>query len=81
MLLCYHEGIPKFGRSNGYLTAKKIFGKKFPLANWLYPKLCSWKLWYERGIKPKVAVDDMIISESMVRQVENLLEFAKRQCL
>jgi len=84
MLLCYHEGIPKFGRSNSYLTAKKIFGKEFHLADWLYPKLCSWKLWYERGIEPNVALNDTTdttISASIVAQVKNLLEFAKRQCL
>ena len=81
MLLCYHEGVPKFGRSNVYLTAKEIFGEKLPVEDWLYPKLCSWKLWYERGIKPNETINDKIISEPIVAQINDLLEFAKRQCV
>ena len=81
MLLCYHEGIPKFGRSNVYLTAMRIFGEKLPLADWLYPRLCSWKLWYERAIRPDRTVDDQVVSESVLAQVSDLLEFAKEQCI
>ena len=80
MLLCYHKGMPKFGRSNVYLTARKIFGKELPMVDWLYPKLCSWKLWYERGIKPEGGLPGRSMSYSMIEQLSALLEFARKQC-
>jgi len=80
MLLCYHEGIPKFGRSNVYLTAEKLFGQNLPVPDWLYQKLCSWKLWYERGIKPNKTIMNKELLESTIAQVNDLLEFARQKC-
>ncbi len=81
ILLCYHSGNPKFGRSNAYMTAKRIFGQNFPLSDWVYPRLCAWKLWYERGIEPHGDIGDESELEAIVEEVGTLLEFARGQCL
>jgi predicted nucleotidyltransferase len=81
ILLCYRRGIPKFGRSNAYLTAKGVFGEKLPIPNWLYPRLCSWKLWYERGIKTHGELVNELKAGSIIDRVEKLIEFAKGECL
>lgn len=82
ILLCHYRGTPKFGRSNAYLAAKRIFGEELPMPQALYSRLCSWKLWYERGIKTsnKDSRDESDL-RSILEHVEKLLEFAREECL
>ena len=81
ILLCYHRGRPKFSRSNPYLTARGLFADSFPLDDWVYPELCSWKLWYERGVKPRREVRDESHFRVLLKEVRKLLEFSAEQCV
>ena len=80
ILLCYHEGTPEFGRSNPYLTARRLFDNTFPLDDWVYPELCSWKLWYERGVRPQSGIRMQLPRDALVEQIRGLLEFTARKC-
>jgi predicted nucleotidyltransferase len=80
ILLCYHEVVPKFGRSNAYITARRLFAEGLPLEETVFPKLCSYKLWYERGVKPgRDLFQDFPIS-STLEQIGHLIEFAREKC-
>lgn len=81
IFLCYQCGEPKFGRSDAYLTIREIFLEKFPMPDWLYTKLCSCKLWYERGIKIETKLCDKTPDCIIIHHIKRLLEFAERQCL
>lgn len=81
ILLCYKRDIPKFGRSNPYLFARSLFGENFPLPDWVYPRLCSWKLWYERGVKTQRESSDKLELENILEYVGKLLKFARSECL
>lgn len=79
IVLCYREGQPKFGRSNAYLAARRLFPKTLPLSANVYPMLCAHKLWYERGVKLNPDAQTQV--QEVIDEVEELLEFAKRMCL
>ena len=79
ILLCHHLGTPKFGRSNAYLHAKIAYNE-LPLKNYVYQELCSWKLWYERGIKPREPQPNQKILSGIIKDIEKLLRFAQKQC-
>lgn len=81
IVISHHLGTPKFGRSNAYLFVKKTFGEKLPFPDWLYPKLCSWKLWYERGIKTNSDLNNESKCKDIIDHVDRLIEFAKAECL
>jgi len=81
ILLCYRCGTPKFGRSNAYLTARKHLGKNFPMPNWMYPKLSSWKLWYERGVKPHRNLSEDMKEISVIYHIDKLIKFAWDECI
>lgn len=81
MLLCHHEHKPTFGRFDVYSVASDMFREKFPLSERLYRELCSWKMWYERGVKLNSSLPNEIECSIMVREVEGLLEFAEEKCL
>jgi len=80
ILLCYHETMPKFGRSNAYITACGLFVQGLPLKEWVFPKLCSCKLWYERGVKPERNLLQDFPVCSVLEQIGNLIDFAKEKC-
>lgn len=80
ILLCYHERIPKFGRSNAYLTARSLFNKGLPLEDWIFPTLCSYKLWYERGVKPERDLNQDFPARLVLKQVKYLIEFVREKC-
>lgn len=81
IVISHYLGTPKFGRSNAYLVVKKAFGEKLPFPDWLYPKLCSWKLWYERGIKTHSDLNNELKCKDIIEHVDRLIEFAKAECL
>ncbi len=80
ILLCYHEGTPKFGRSNAYLTVRSLFNKSLPLEDWVFPTLGSYKLWYERGVKPKKDLNRDFPAQLVLKQIKNLIDFARERC-
>ena len=78
ILLCYYKDEPKFGRTNAYIKAKRLFGKKLPLSEYVYTNLCAWKLWYERGIRPNKKLDNnKMDSLNIINHIEYLLKYAK----
>lgn len=81
ILLCYHQGTPKFGRSNAYLKANRIFRNNFPMPDKVYQKLCSYKIWYERGIKMNRGSNKGLNSNKIINHVDDLLVFAKGICI
>jgi len=81
MLLCYYRGQPRFGRFDVYYTARSIFGDEFPMPEELYRELCSWKMWYERGVKSDRDSCNKREHIFMVRKVNKLVEFAQQDCL
>ena len=81
ILLCYHQGAPKFGRSNAYLKANRIFRDNFPMPDKVYQKLCSYKIWYERGIKMNRDSNNEFNSNTIIDHMNDLLSFAKGICL
>lgn len=81
MLLCCHKGEPRFGRSDVYVYGKRIFGKKLPMPDWVYKNLCSWKLWYERGVEVSGEQRHELSVDRVVECVSKLLEFARGECL
>lgn len=80
ILLCYHEATPKFGRSNAYITARSLFAEGLPLEETVFPKLCSCKLWYERGVKPERDLIHDFQTRSTLEQIERLINFAMEKC-
>ncbi|MGD1041563.1 MAG: nucleotidyltransferase domain-containing protein [Sedimentisphaerales bacterium] len=81
ILLCHKNGTPKFGRSNAYLKAKSIFGDRFPLPEALYQKLCSCKLWYERGICIETNILSDLNLPIILSDLRELIRFAGEYCL
>jgi predicted nucleotidyltransferase len=79
ILLSHYLGAPKYGRSNAFIYVKSVYND-LPLGEHVYQELCSWKLWYERGIKPMKSQYSQKQLYSVIKDTESFIRFAQKQC-
>lgn len=80
ILICDYEGKPKFGRYSAYYSAIDTTKNAFPINENLYHKLCNWKLWYDRGVKPKEFPNHSFDEDSVIEKIDMLLDLATAKC-
>lgn len=81
MLLCMKAGVPKFGRKDVYVSARQLFSNSLPLREEIYEYLFTWKMWYERGVPPVVALPDTLCSTNLIVAVRTFLNYGVQRCL